>query len=474
MEQARAFLLILCSVSLTGCSDSKTRPADRSGALGEGSRLDSAGPIGPGRERGALPDTGKSTGPDVETGDGVARQAATVAGIAVDRYTWIDSAGRTRSASLRRQGAGNGGYAVELTCDTPEGGGWRTVTLRGTGGGEQGFGYFVAHELYRSFDDGSSGTIAALHGEDDSPLGLAFPVTGSHSAIAAASTVATHTFVTTYPKWGTVAPLADVQGTKMTPRALDQHRKLVLPLTIQWTFEKGKDSPRIDYRLDLGAAQAGQLAFDVRGPYGVLEFADGDEAATLGNVQWGDSAYHFTTQAKTAELLTTLAGWDWSQPIGTSRPYSALLARHSATGVVYELGLLEQRLGGDPGLVYSGYSDNRGKSKATTGNNLLSAGFADWEWPFQSAQYAGLTAAAAATSKKLAWGSSALYGSANTQQYLTPALAKDLTAYPPGGSLVYRVCLVTGVSTFSDGAQVGLTRTAAASASPSCSSASPL
>ena len=326
------------------------------------------------------------------------RDEAVVGGVPVDRYTWIDSAGRPRTASLKRQSGGaNGGYAVQLTYEVPDGAGWRTVTADGTGGGEKGFGYFVAHERYRTFDDNSQGTIAALHGEDDSPLGLGFAVTGTHSSLSPSSTVATHTFLSTYPKWGTVAPMADVDA--QTPKALAAHKKFVLPLAIQWTFQKGTDFPRIDVKLDLSEASAGQLAFDVRGPYGVLEFADGDTDASLNNVQWGDSAFHFSTESAAAAYLTTAASWAWSEPISSARKYHALLARHSTTGALYELGLIEQKLGSDPGLVYSGFADNRGRSYASTQHGLLSIAFSDSEWPFQSAQYSGVSAGAPANGR---------------------------------------------------------------------------
>ncbi len=413
--------------------------------------------------------------PQTHQGDGVGFVTDGVNGIRVDRYTWTDSAGRPRTVSLKRQGEGNpgnGGYAVQITYEHLVGAAWQPIVLGGTGGGEQGFGYFVAHEHYRSFDDNSSGTIAAVHGEDDSPLGLDFAVAATPAVLSPSSTVATHSFTTTYPKWGTVAAMGDVDA--VTPKAAASHQKFVLPLSIQWTFEKGRDFPRIDLKLDLTQVTAGQLAFDVRGPYGVLEFANGDSNATLNNVQWGDSAYHFTTQSAASGDLTTTAGWDWAQAIGATRPYHALLARHPTSSALYELGLFEQKVGADTGLVYSGYSDHRGGSRTSTGHDLLSASFQDWEWPFQSAQYAGLSQGAPATGKKFAWGSSSLYGSLATVQYLTSTQSVPLTAFPGSKALLYRTCLVFGVSPFTDANRKGITRAAAESATPSCPTAAPL
>jgi hypothetical protein len=213
--------------------------------------------------------------------------------------------------------------------------------------------------------------------------------------------------------------------------------------------------------LDLGAVTAGQLAFDVRGPYGTLEFADGDEGATLNNVQWGDSLFHFTTQAPAAGDLTTQAAWTWNEPIGGSRRYHGLVARSGAT--LYELGLVEVSM---PALVYGGWSDNRGTTSVASGHGLLSAGFAAWEWPYQSAQYSGLSAGAASTFKKFAWGSSSLYGSANDTQWLGVGLSVPITARP--ARLAYSVCVVMGVSTFDDVGRQGLTKAVAAAASPAC------
>ena len=458
-------VLVCLSLALTGCPP-QPLPAvdggDPGSEDGGPAFLPDAGPS----------DAGQTLSESTQTGDGVKRETTTVGSVSVDLYTWTDSNGRPRTVALKREGASHGGYAVRITYDAPDGGGWRTVTLDGTGGGEQGFGYFVAHERYRTFSDASSGTIAAIHGEDDSPLGLGFAVAGVHTAIDASSTAVSHSFTLSYPKWGTVAAMTDVDGP--TPVSAAAHAKFTLPVTIQWTFEKGKDFPRVDTRVDLSSVTAGQLAFDMRGPYGVLEFADADSSATLNNVQWGDSAFHFTTRAAASGDLTTQADWVWSDPLGSSRPYHALLARHSTTGLLYELGLVEVKVGADPGLVYSGYSDNRGTTKGATGHALLSAQFTEGEWPFQSAQYAGLSAGAPATNKKFAWGSSSLYGSQTSTQYLNGTLSVPITPFPSSKKLVYRTCVVFGVSPFTNGNQVGLTRSVAQSASPSCATAQPL
>ncbi|MBZ4395131.1 hypothetical protein [Myxococcus sp. AS-1-15] len=446
-------------------------------ACGSSDSKDDAGSPDAGGGDAGTPDAGTpDAGPEVpafEQGDGVSRESAVVGGVDVDRYTWTDSKGRPRTLSLKRQtAAGNGGYAVQMTYQVAAGADWRTVTVDGTGGGERGFGYFVGHELYRQFDNGASGTIAGLNGEDDSPLGYGFAVRGVPSSILPASTSASHTFTTTYPKWGTRVAMADV--TAATPAATASHQKFLVPLTLRWVFQKGVDFPRLDIRLDLGEATAGQLSFDMRGPYGVVEFADADPQAPLSNVQWGDTRNHFTTQAPVAGVLTTQANWTWNEPIGATRKYHALLARHSGTGVLYELGLVELKLGQDTGLVYGGYSTNNGATKAATGRALLSDGFSAGEWPFQSAQYSGLNAATGVTGKKFAWGSSPFYGSAFTSVYFNNDFSTAIDAFPASKALLYRTCLVMGVSPFTDASRKSLTRQVAESASPSCAAAEPL
>ncbi len=457
------------ALALGACNGGSSEGPDDAGVTDAGT--DDGGSDDSGTPDAGAPDAGAE--PTLEAGDGVARETTTVAGIPVDRYTWTDAQGRPRTVSLKRQSpAGNGGYAVQMTYQVPAGAEWRTVTVDGTAGGEAGFGYFVAHELYRTFDNGTSGTIAGRHGEDDSPLGLGFPVEASRLALTTESTSASHRFTLHYPKWGTLAAMADV--TDATASAADAHQKFRVPVTIQWVFQKGTDFPRIDTRVDLGEATAGQLSFDMRGPYGVVEFADATASATLNNVQWGDSLHHFTTGVSAAGALTTHANWTWNEPIGGARKYHALLARHPTSGVLYELGLVELKLGVDAGLVYGGYSLNNGTTRAASGRALLSDGFSEGEWPFQSAQYSGLSAATPVTGKKFAWGSSSFYGSAIDSVYFNNGISLPITAFPESRVLVYRTCLVLGVSPYTDANPKSLARLTAESVAPSCATASPL
>lgn len=395
-----------------------------------------------------------------------------VDGIQATTYTWTDSKGQLRTVSLKNQSAantGNGGYAVKMTYTD----GGTPITLScDDAAGDGCWGYFVGHELGRTLDDGRVGQrIAWLNGEpDDSPFGRLFPVTvSSQSAITAASTSATHQFTTLYPKWGTVAPMADVDAA--TPAALDAHKKFMLPVTIQWTFENGKDSPRIDVKVDMAGVTAGQLAFDLRGPYGVMNFANGDAGATINNVQWGDSASQFTTLNDRAANLTKNTGWDWTDLNAPKRPYSAMTA---ISGVVtYEMGLFEYKLGTDIGLTYGGSYDDRGLSGNTIAdyNGAGPAGALNASaWPFQSANYSVDPDGNPTTGMKFGWGSANYYGSAlNSVNMGAKGGNVPIAALPVDKKIIYRTCLVLGKTPLMAAGSSTLTKlTANAAGAPSC------
>ncbi len=106
--------------------------------------------------------------------DGVTHQVTSINGLQVDRYSWHDTRGLTRTVSLKQEGNGNpghGGYAIQMTYQLNGG---QTITVNADAGGDGGFGYFVSHERFRDFTDGTSDTIASkIFGVDDSPLGMA-------------------------------------------------------------------------------------------------------------------------------------------------------------------------------------------------------------------------------------------------------------------------------------------------------------
>ena len=175
--------------------------------------------------------------------------------LTVDRYTWRDSQGRPRSVSLVQYGQTlnalpRGGYANQLTFQELDAATsqWSTVYIDPPAGrGDAGFGYFVSHEVYRTFDanvcPGPSNycTIARVHGEDDSPLALRLPGTGETVRLTNAE--AEHQFELNYPHWGTTAPIANPES-QQTPSDFAAHQKYNLPVTIQWQFAVGTDFPQ--------------------------------------------------------------------------------------------------------------------------------------------------------------------------------------------------------------------------------------
>jgi hypothetical protein len=140
--------------------------------------------------------------PALAAGENIRRETGTVtvnaSPIPVVRYVWRDSGGNPRSVALVPASVTTSGYAVQMSYMVNEGG-LRTVYLNADPAGDGGFGYFVSHELFRHFTDNSDGTIAAFHGEDDSPYGRNLPSTGSASS--AGSQQAAHEYRLSYRRW---------------------------------------------------------------------------------------------------------------------------------------------------------------------------------------------------------------------------------------------------------------------------------
>lgn len=392
----------------------------------------------------------------------------TVNGSRVDRYSWHDSKGLERSVSLKREGEGNpghGGYAVQMTYEIRVKGGRRTIRVDAAPG-EDGFGYFVSHERYRDFTDGANDTIAHhVFGRDDSPLGRNFKVVGKRLATNKPE-LAAHRFKLTYPRYGTVNPIrkndegSDSRRTPVEPAKLELYD---LPVTIIWTFQDGTDYPRIQTEVSLDRVPGpDRVDFDVRGPYGVLDF-DGGRGLVIDKVMWGDR-FHFTSLGKP---LTRNSDWRWNQRNNGAR-YSALIAGR------YEMGLLEPRPWRDSALAH-GFAFNRGETSddqpgrrgCPEQDQRLPC---DWEWPYQSAQYSlpyGNTNAPT-DYKKMAWGSVPNYGSGPSLQVVwdSETTKTKFNGFPNSGAIRYSVCVVLGLT---EGG--GLTRTVAAGPNYHCAGA---
>lgn len=391
----------------------------------------------------------------------VRRESATLSingeSLAVDRYVWPDSKGLERSVSLKREGGGNsghGGYAVQFSY-TQAG---SRVLINASSGPDGGFGYFVSHEQERTFSDGSQGTVASKHGEDDSPLGNAFPVTeGAVSlAVGASAGSASHTFKQTYYRWGTAQPLPiqfDGNGNPADRTPLNQHQKYLIPLEITWVFTAGKDYPRIRYKYDLEAAQVpvDAVRFDLRGPYGVLDFDAGTDAVATAIV-WADGFYKFSASKD--------SGLSWQTPFTWNTPWSLDRFQALVFGGKYEMGLFEPLPSGQS-LFTDGWADSRGK----TGNQLPP----DWQWPYQSLNYS-LPPTGPTTGKKIAWGSSPFYGTSLSTVFAGDGLpqpfgyGKKAQGAPYAPTVDYSICVVVGQSSNA----VTLTEAAASQPVPPC------
>ena len=132
----------------------------------------------------------------------------TIRGETTDYYRWTDSHGLVRYVFLKREGRGNpghGGYAVRMTYQIKVGNIVKTIVANEVlGENDGGFGYFVSHERYRDFTDGTNDTIGhKIFRRDNSPLGRAFPVSGGRVSTNTSDSAA-HRFRLNYPRYGTV------------------------------------------------------------------------------------------------------------------------------------------------------------------------------------------------------------------------------------------------------------------------------
>jgi hypothetical protein len=344
-----------------------------------------------------------SAGQDIkrETGEIVVNGVSTT----VVRYTWRDSQGDPRSVSLVPASASTMGYAVQMSHTVIDGV-KRTAYLEAMPDGDGGFGYFVSHELYRTFTDASQGTIAARHAEDDSPLGRYLPSSGEASTVGASQ--ATQEFRVLYPRWGTVAsiPQPDVQA--VSANGAD-HQKFMLPVVVRWHFVAGRDYPLWSVQYDLTAA-GDHISNDMRGPYGAMRFNEGT-GPDVTALRWGDK-YKFAADAAGADFGATALppgnlAWTWNTA-NAGRRYNVL-----GSGS-YELGLVDV-VPFSASTLGDGYASARGTTSAagSCGYSLQSMP-CDYEWAYQSFQYDYGPPAR----PKLAWGTSPFLGSSTTTVYV--------------------------------------------------------
>lgn len=372
----------------------------------------------------------------------VSRKSTTTDGLEVYEFSWTDAAGFKRTASLKKQGEGNpgnGGYAVRMTYQVQNGdGSRRTVVAKAPK--NDGFGYFVSHERYRTFNDGKEDSPIAqkIFNTDDSPLGRGFPVTARIGANDAS--LKSIRFSLSYPRYGTKEPGGIDQTSGQDKPKLGTARSLFqlyqLPVTIEWSFEDGRDYPRITTTVSLaGLPGPDRASFDLRGPYGKLDFDDGDNP--IAKVTWGDR-YLFATEGAPVTRKST---WTWNE-----RNPGARFIGITAGG--YEMGLLEPKLYSKSN-INDGFAYGRGKTSEK--HSSTKAGCkgqelpCDYEWPYQATNYElpydnlkGTT-----TSEKIAWGSTPFYGMSIDSTW-DGKKATPFDGFPASGRLTYDVCVVLG------------------------------
>ena len=408
-------------------------------------------------------------------GANVSHTTGLVDGVLCDIWTWTDSHQKPRTVALKMEGNGNpghGGYAVRMTYyrryyygPTGPAPTWQKMTVDAAKERDGGFGYFVSHERFRFFDNGDVDTIASeIFGTDDSPLGLDFPAASSIPLDTAAA--GAESFVIGYGHYGTKVPWAIDPGTgedsPRLPTTASSFAFYPMPVTTTWVFQDGRDFLRLDITVDLSqvvppgqaAPAAGLVNFDVRGPYGVMLFDD-DKNGVIGSAVWGDQTNRFTTRAAP---VTRSSRWKWSAGNAGAR-YTALIV--GATGLKhgrFEMGLFEPA----PALSASALADGYAAERGFTSTSYAAAGGvsvdacavqhrqtlpSDGEWPYQSVQYSlpcpptpnFLTKPT--TGKKIAWGSSAYYGS-ELSEVFNGFESLPINAFPADNRLSYSVCLV--------------------------------
>ncbi len=360
--------------------------------------------------------------------------------LAVVRYTWTDSYGRPRSVALRPSPA-TPGYAIRFTHQIDTGGGnWRTANVdTPLNVGDGAFGYFVSHELFRSFIGGGQGTIASLNGYDDSPLGnnagangIAINGTASNTAAGLPPTRWVHEFRILYPRWGTKVAQADPDAPISASPA--DHQLFMLPVVIRWSFTVGRDFPLWSAEVDLTGA-TDRIAMDVRGPYGVVDFNEntGPEVTAL---RWGDR-YRFAADAGASDFGTAASpannlAWTWDQQ-NTGRRYNSLGSGLYEFGIVDTVPASQSKYG-------ESYALRRGATSAggsCPDNFEMRSMPCSWEWPFQSFQYDF----GPPTRAKIAWGSSFYLGTSLASVYINNTQTVPLQGT---GRIAYNVRIVYG------------------------------
>ena len=315
----------------------------------------------------------------------------TVDGLTSDRFTWRDSQHQSRSAVLAHNdgangadgAAGSGGAGGSRGGELREfdyvtrSGATRTAHAPPTSFG--GFGYVVAHR-----SEGTDG----IGGNDDSPLGHFFP--GTWTRLFEGRNHAIFRFTQLYPRYATTT-------------APSPNQRYDVPVTIDWVFSTGHDAPLWAVTWDLSAVPANAVESDSRAPYGEMLFdgsPDLDSHSLIAGVGWGDR-YKFTT---TGGPVTFNSDWTWNTP--NTVPYVELWTQavDAAMGIVQTQTETQHDAGGYWGIDRWNTTSAQGSACNSSTGDLDSTMPCDFNWPYQTIQYAFHDASTPTNDPRIAWG----------------------------------------------------------------------
>lgn len=302
----------------------------------------------------------------------------TVQTMTSDRFTWIDSSGQPRVAVLAHndqngpQGT-RGGELREFKYQV--GGNTRDVTAATTSAAS-GFGYVVSHP------DGGENCTA-----DGDSSSLGHFTAGTWTRVFEGRHHVIFRFQQNYPRYCTTGAAADN----------------VIPVTIDWIFSTGRDSPVWAITYDMSAIPADTLNDDSRAPYGELLF-DGSSteagASTVAGVSWGDQYKFFST----TNPVSMESSWTWNTP--NTIPYVKLwtTAVDATMGSVLTQTISQQDAGGYWGIGSWTHTSGDGNA-CTAAMEVAQVMPCDYNWPYQSINYSLTLGSSAATNNtRLAWG----------------------------------------------------------------------
>ncbi len=314
-----------------------------------------------------------------------------VDGLRCDVFTWKDSRGKERSASLVRNDGPDlrgyfGGYLRRFTYEKLNG---TPMDIHGSPADHPGWGYTINHLR------GTGNLWSSLY----QPGTFRQVFLGTHHAI--------HEFAWNAVGW----PGGPVK------------------ITIHWLMTTGRDHPLWSVTYDLTGTSANRVEADDRSPYGDLQWDNG-AGSNVDGVAWGDR-YRFKTTG--AGPVTVRSAWDYTQPNRVPHVHMWSSSADAEMGSVQTLDWTNKDAGGTWLYVNWGRtSANKVINQGTPASQTMPI---DWNWPFQLNQYE--ITAGDTRSKRLAWGTR--NGSIGSSSYAAYGDDRNLSGYPYQGHSVFMV-----------------------------------